>query len=149
MPICDYCLTEVVTIQPDETIAAAAALMRDQHVGCLVVVEGNRPVGILTDRDIVRGVLAEGRDVTQTLVNDAMTHELVTVQRQAGVFDAISLMCDEGVRRLPVIDDEGHLVGIIALDDLLLLLGTELVNLASISATERNREREKERAATA
>ncbi|MCS6803885.1 MAG: CBS domain-containing protein [Acidobacteriota bacterium] len=149
MPISDYCLTEVVTIQPDETIAAAAALMRDQHVGCLVVVEGNRPVGILTDRDIVRGVLAEGLDATQTLVNDAMTHEVVTVQRQAGVFDAISLMCDEGVRRLPVVDEEGHLVGIIALDDLLLLLGTELVNLASISATERNREREKERTASA
>jgi CBS domain-containing protein len=147
MPISDYCLSEVVTIERGETIAAAANLMRDQHVGCLVVVEGNRPVGILTDRDIVRGVLADGLDVTQTMVEEAMTHDLITVELQAGVFDAISLMCDEGVRRLPVIDGDGHLVGIIALDDLLLLLGTELVNLASISATERNREKEKEKAA--
>lgn len=149
MPVSDYCLREVVTINPTENIVAAAVLMRNHQVGCLVVVEGNKPVGILTDRDIVRGVVAAALDPVLTLVQDVMSHNLITVSQKAGVFDAISTMCDEGVRRLPVVDDEGHLVGIIALDDLLLLLGTELVNLASISPTERHREKEKVKVAEA
>jgi len=145
MPISDYCLSEVVTIGPTENIVAAANLMRDQHVGCLVVVEGNKPVGILTDRDIVRGVVTTVKDPELTTVEEVMTGDLVTVTQNTGVFDAISIMCDDGVRRLPVLDAERHLVGIIALDDLLLLLGTALVNLASISTTERHREKEKAR----
>jgi CBS domain-containing protein len=149
MPISDYCLGEVVIIRPDESIVAAAGLMSDQHVGCLVVVEGNKPVGILTDRDIVREVVATGKNAKTTLVEEVMTSDLLTVNQNTGVFDAISIMCDEGVRRLPVLDPDGNLVGIIALDDLLLLLGTELVNLASISTTERHREKERARAAEA
>lgn len=149
MPISDYCLGEVVTIGPSENIVAAALLMRNHQVGCLVVVEGNKPVGILTDRDIVRGVIAADVDPELTPVEDVMSSDLITARQTAGVFDVISTMCDEGVRRLPVLDEDGHLVGIIALDDLLLLLGTELVNLASISTTERHREKEKVKVAEA
>lgn len=141
MPIKDYSQTDVVTVSPQALIIDAAQQMVENHVGCLVVVEDEKPVGILTDRDIVRRIIVPGKDPKQTPVSEAMTPHPITMDQDGGIFDAISTMSDEGVRRLPLIDESGRLVGLVAFDDLLLLLGSELVNLAGISPTERYRER--------
>lgn len=146
MPIKDYSQTDVVTIGPRALIIDAAQQMVENHVGCLVVVEDEKPIGMLTDRDIVRRVIVPGKDPRHTPASEAMTPHPVTVNQDVGVFDAISTMSDEGVRRLPLVDESGRLVGLVAFDDLLLLLGSELVNLAGISPTERYRERYQARA---
>jgi CBS domain-containing protein len=143
MPIIDYCSTDVITIGSDENLLTAARMMRDQHVGSLVVAENGAPVGIITDRDIVVRGVAEEKDLRAICVQEVMSCNLLTASKDAGVFEVTSLMCDEGIRRLPIVDGGGRLVGLVALDDLLVVLGTELANLASISSTERYREAEK------
>ena len=143
MSIKDYCSKEVVTVGPMEPIDAAAKLMLDHNVGCLVVVDENKPIGIITDRDILRGVVAPHRTGEITYVDEVMTSQLITVSQTAGVFEVIYTLREEGVRRLPVVAEQGYLVGLIALDDLLVLMATELADLAGISIRERHREREK------
>src|SRR5262249_24929382 len=142
MPISDYCSKEVVTIPPTEPIDTAARLMLDHNVGCLVVVEAHKPIGILTDRDILRTVVAEHRSAEVTYVDEVMSRKLLKVPQDTGVFEGTQILCEEGIRRLPVVDKQGNLAGIITLDDLLILMGTELINLASVSVNERNRESE-------
>lgn len=139
MTIGEICNREVVVVTRAATVAEAARLMRQHHVGDVVVVmeaSGLRtPVGILTDREI-----AVGLDPASLKVGEIMTPDLATVREDAGVFEAIRYMRDRGVRRMPVVDTGSDLIGILALDDLLELLAEELGALTRLIARERNKE---------
>ncbi len=145
----DVCNREVVFIERAASIAAAARLMRAHHVGDLVVVEeknGRRaPVGIVTDRDLVLEVLAEGVNQNDIAVGDVMSYELVTANEDDDLFDTLKHMRTKGIRRLPVVDRAGSLVGIVTVDDLLDLLAEQVSDLARIVQREQTRERERRR----
>jgi CBS domain-containing protein len=144
MPISEVCNREVVIVQPGETVLEAAQLMRRHHVGDVVVVEergGRRvPVGIVTDRDLVLEVMAPQIDPATITVKDLLTTDLVTIKKDAGLFEAIEYMHAKGVRRLPVVDDNGGLIGILTLDDLIELLSDEMTALARLVKHEQKKE---------
>jgi CBS domain-containing protein len=124
------CTKSVVTVSPDATAFEAANLMRSKHVGCVVVVNDSRPVGMVTDRDIVLGVVASARKPGETAVREIMTANLTTVNVNYDLLDAVRLMRSRGVRRLPVVDEHRHLLGIITMDDTLTAFGAEIGDLA-------------------
>jgi CBS domain-containing protein len=134
----------VVTATPDNTAARAAQLMRAHHVGSLVVLDGasdsGRPVGIVTDRDLVLAVMAEGLDPALFTVGDVMSVELVTAPAGASLLDAAQALRRHRVRRLIVLDDAGRVVGLAALEDLLEALARELSDLAMALREARERE---------
>lgn len=144
MPISEICNREVVVVRRNESILEAARLMRRHHVGNVLVVEEKNgvriPVGIVTDRDLVIEVIATELNPAVITVGDVMVPELASVKENTGVFDAIEYMRAKGVRRLPVVDQEGALIGILALDDLLELLAEELHDLAKLAAYEQKKE---------
>jgi CBS domain-containing protein len=144
MPISEICNREVVIVQRHNTILEAAQLMRQHHVGDVVVVEergGVRvPVGIVTDRDLVVEIMAPAIDQTVITVGDIMVTELATVKENAGLSETIEYMRAKGVRRVPVVDRGGGLVGILTLDDLLELLAEELLALAKLVRHEQKKE---------
>jgi CBS domain-containing protein len=106
------------------TLQVVSALMRDGDMGSLPVVEGGKLVGIVTDRDIVVRAIAEGRGV-DTPIGDVMTSEIFSAKEDDFVFEAIRLMGDKQVRRIPVINDSGELAGIIAMADIALEMEDE------------------------
>ena len=121
--------------------------MRDRHVGAVIIVEGRRPKGIVTDRDLTLRVLATGL-AGDTAVAQVMTSDPACAREDSGLADAAQLMREHGVRRLPVLSSDGELHGVITLDDILSLLGEELASLAAAVGHERLREwREKGEAA--
>jgi CBS domain-containing protein len=131
---------EVVTTTADQALATAAALMRDGHVGALVVIEPadgkQRPVGILTDRDIVRGQLARRADLYCLSVGDVMTADPLTLRADMDLGSAITALNARGVRRAPVLDKSGRLIGMVTLDDLLPAVARELSALANLMGTQ-------------
>ena len=146
MPIGEICNREVVFVRRDETVREAARLMREYHVGDLVVVDerdGRRvPTGILTDRDIAVGIVAKHLDPDALAIGDVMGPELVIVRESDGVAETIELMRTKGVRRIPVVDAGGALVGIVTADDMLDLLAEELSAIVRIVSREQRREAE-------
>lgn len=144
MSIGEICNRKVVVMQAEESVAEAARLMRDQHVGSVLIVDeqdGKRvPVGIVTDRDLVVEVIAPELDPEVITVGDIMMTGFAVVKEETGVFEAIQYMRAKGVRRLPVVDIEEKLVGIVTLDDLLILLSEELDALAKLVAREQQNE---------
>ena len=133
MAVGDVCSRDAVIVFPKDTVGDACRLMREHHIGSLVVVDDgrrNRPLGMFTDRDVAIGVVALGLDPETTLVEAAMRPGVVAVPESRAVGDAIALMRDQGVRRLPVVDQAGRLVGVLAADDLLDLLAGEISDLA-------------------
>jgi CBS domain-containing protein len=120
----ELCQRHVVTVRRHEELATAAWIMRERNVGCLVVVEpagtigGEKPIGMLTDRDIVTNAIARNTDPHSLVVDDVMTRHPVTVWASSSLDDALQRMRGGGVRRVPVIDDRGRLAGILALDDI-------------------------------
>jgi CBS domain-containing protein len=135
MTVADIARTDVVTAPVEMTAAELADRMRESSVGSVVVLEDGDPVGLVTDRDIAVRVVAEERSPTEVTAREIMTGDLVTVSPETGVFQVTELLARENVRRLPVVDD-GELVGIVALDDLMVLLSGELENLAGVVAAE-------------
>ena len=144
MSIGEICNRKVVVMQREETIAEAAKLMRDQHVGSVLIVneqDGKRvPIGIVTERDLVVEVIAPELDPDAITVGDIMMTSFVVVKEDTGVSEAIQYMRAKGVRRLPVVDAEAKLLGIVTLDDLLILLAEELDTLAKLVAQEQQNE---------
>jgi CBS domain-containing protein len=130
---------------PDQPLADAARTLIAGHVGSLVVVEGDgaarRPVGILTDRDIVRGQLRLSADLFCLAVGDVMARDVLTIAIHFSVTEAIEAMHNRGVRRAPVVDGTGNLLGIVTLDDLLPAVARELGDLATLIGTQARRER--------
>lgn len=106
---------DVEKASPETTLQDAAQMMRSRDIGSLPVCEGRRVVGVVTDRDIaVRGV-AEGRDPGATPVREVMSTAVVSVREDADFAEAEKLMHDRQLRRLPVVDDQGELVGYLAM----------------------------------
>ncbi len=144
MAVGEICSREVVFVRRGESVRDAAQLMREHHVGAVVVVderEGSRmPAGVVTDRDIAVAVVAKGLDADGVQVEDLMSGELVTAQDTEGIAECIARMRGRGVRRMPVVDARGALVGIVTADDLLDLLAEELAGLARTVVNEQRRE---------
>jgi CBS domain-containing protein len=143
------CNREVITVQRDASVLHAAMLMRQYHVGDVVVIEARNaqcvPVGIVTDRDVVIKLVATELDSAVITVGDIMEPKLTIVKERSGLLEAIQTMTSKGVRRLPVVDDGGGLVGIITLDDLLLLLAKEFSSLTKLVVREQKNEAVKRR----
>lgn len=144
MAIGEVCNREVIVARVEDSVLEAARLMRQYHVGNVVVIEERGdvrvPVGIVTDRDVVVEVVAPGLDPATITVGDIMVSRLATVKESAGVFDTIRYMREKGVRRVPVVKDDGSLAGIVTLDDLLALLAEELDAFAKLMKREQERE---------
>jgi CBS domain-containing protein len=105
------------TIDADKSVSYAAKMMRDEDVGLAPVVEGDRLVGTLTDRDIAIRVVAEGRDPESTTVKDVASTDVVTIDPEQELDEALRLMADHQVRRLPVVEEDGRVVGVVAQAD--------------------------------
>jgi CBS domain-containing protein len=144
MAVGEICSREVVFARKGASVRGAAQLMREYHVGAIVIVDelnGKRiPVGILTDRDIAVGIVAKALDADSLRVEEVMSGELVTVRETDGVSQTIETMRARGVRRMPVVDERGSLVGIVTGDDFVDLLAEELTALARMASREQRRE---------
>lgn len=126
MSVGRICSRVVETVEADDTIVTAACRMRDESVGTLVILDGaGRPQGIVTDRDIALRVCAEGRAPARTRVGDVMTSPVDAVTDDTTIDWAMNRMAERRVRRLVVVDDDGVLVGLLAMDDVLALLVDE------------------------
>lgn len=145
MALRDICNKSVICINADASVQEAAKIMRDKHVGDLVVVEENSvgriPVGIITDRDMVTIVLAcdvPGKDLT---VGDVMMKNPKVAFEGDGIFETTRRMKNAGVRRMPVVNESGSLCGMVSIDDIYHMLAAEFFNLAQIPNRQINRER--------
>lgn len=144
MSVGEFCNREVIIVEKQESVVEAAKLMRHHHVGDVVVVEEKEgvkvPVGIVTDRDIVIEVLAEDVEPASVSVADIMSSELAKVREEDELLQTIQFMRSRGVRRLPVVDAQGGLVGILTVDDVLDLVAEQLSDLVGLATREQYRE---------
>ena len=140
----EICNRDVVVAYRNMTITEAAKLMREHHVGSVVVVVDRLservPVGMLTDRDLTVGILAKELDSRLLKVGDVMSTELFTIREQDSIADALRLMREHGVRRVPVLTHSGALAGILTIDDVLDIVAEQLADI--VHAVERERVRE-------
>ncbi len=147
MNVGEICSRVVVVAERDAPVQQAAKLMRDHHIGALVVTEGGanarRPIGIVTDRDMVVEVVAADVDYRTLSVGDIMSERPATINETAGLFEAIGQMRGGGVRRLVVVDANGHLLGILAMDDLIPVLAEEQSALAQAIRMEQRHEKQR------
>jgi CBS domain-containing protein len=147
MPVGEICIREVIICNRSTNVLEAAQLMRRYHVGDLVIVdesEGKRiPVGLITDRDIVISVIAMQLDPTTITAGDLISREIVVAREDQGVLETMERMRANGVRRMPVVDQQGALAGIISVDDLIELLAEELSKLPKLISKEQAQEAER------
>src|SRR5919202_3797046 len=106
------------SIDAEQTVAHAAKMMRDEDVGLAPIVEGDRLIGTLTDRDIAIRVVAEGKDPDSTPVREIASTQIVTIDPQQDLDEALRLMAQHQVRRLPVVEEDGRIVGVVAQADI-------------------------------
>ena len=149
MNVGTLCQRNVVTVSPTDELSVAARLMRERHIGCLVVVEGSGagavPVGMLTDRDIVVAIIARETESGQLQVGDVMTRNPVSVLESESLSTALRQMRAIGVRRLPVVGKRGELTGLLSLDDVLDTLVSELQDVVGAIQNDRRIEGEQRR----
>ena len=136
MSVGNVCNREVVVADRADDLIEVAKLMRRYHVGSVIVVEHEgeaaRPIGIITDRDLVVEVLAEEVDCATVGLEDVMSPAPFTAREEDDLYDIIEVMRNKGVRRVPVVDDDGFLVGVLTVDDVLWNLSQELGNIVSL-----------------
>lgn len=137
MPIENLARSDVVTMSPEDSIADLAITMREEDVGSIVITDGEVPEGIVTDRDLTIRVLAQQAAPSELSAEDVMSPDPETIERDAGFYQATEMMAENGVRRLPVCDEDGALVGIITVDDLNELLADEHEELADVVRAQR------------
>ncbi|MEM3095682.1 MAG: CBS domain-containing protein [Nitrososphaerota archaeon] len=106
-----------VLVEDDRMVREAAIIMDRKHCGCLLVTSEGKAVGIVTERDLVRRVLATGIDSSQVKVKDVMSYPLVTIDPDAALEDAVLTMAAHGFRRLPVVDKDRQLIGLITITE--------------------------------
>ena len=144
MNVGEICNREVVVAYRNMSLTDAAKLMREHHVGSLVVVVDRLservPVGMLTDRDLTVAVVAKGLDPRTLNVGEVTSGDLVTVREADSVGDALRLMRERGVRRVPVVTRSGALAGLVAVDDILDIVAEQLSDV--VHAVERERVQE-------
>jgi CBS domain-containing protein len=145
----DICILDVANCTSEHSVSAAAQIMRQQHTGDLIVIDdcdgGFKPIGIVTDRDIVMEVLALERDPRKTQVGEIMSKRLVVACGDEDVATALERMRTHGVRRLPVVGDGERLLGIVTLDDALHWVAQQVNSLCEIVDKGRNREQRSKR----
>ncbi|MFO0967275.1 MAG: CBS domain-containing protein [Gemmataceae bacterium] len=129
MKLSDIYTRHVVTAEPDESLATVARKMDEHNVGTVVVLDDGRPVGIITDRDVALALGAR-RLGSDTPVEKVMSRHVLAVPEDASVFSATRYIRECGVRRLPIVDREDRVVGMVSMDDLLRTFAEELHNLA-------------------
>lgn len=141
----EYCNRDVVIVGRKDSIIKAAQLMRKEHVGDVLVVEsrnGERiPVGILTDRDIVIEVIAEETPLDSITIEDVMSYKLVTSKEDDDLMTTIKRMRMNGIRRIPIVNQAGGLIGVLSVDDVLDVITEQLMDVDQIIENEQNIER--------
>jgi CBS domain-containing protein len=132
----EYCNREIVITEQDASVTEAAMLMRQYHVGDLVVIEkqGEKtlPIGIITDRDIVIEVIAQKANPDSLIIKDIMSTGLITVEEKESMMDTLELMQHQGVRRIIVVDNQGSLQGLLSADDAIELIAEAMNNLTKL-----------------
>ncbi|WP_026609835.1 CBS domain-containing protein [Methylocaldum szegediense] len=145
MSVGQFCNRDTVILRKEDSIIDAAKVMREFHVGSAIVVEdstgGVKPVGIVTDRDLVVEILAAELDPSAVTIGDIMSYDLITAHEEDGLWETLQRMRIKGVRRIPVVDQQGLLAGILTSDDLLEILASELTELVKVIGKEQERER--------
>jgi len=114
----DVMVKDIITVEAEETVKKAAELMDKHNIGCLIVINFGNPVGIVTERDMLKKVILERRDPGKVKVGNIMSAPLMTSHPQADIRDAVRLMNERRIKKLPVIDD-GNLVGLVSLTDVM------------------------------
>jgi CBS domain-containing protein len=146
MKVGTLCVRQTVMVKRSDSLEEAAKLMRDYHVGTLIVVdafeERNRPLGILTDRDIAVRAAAEGMSM-QSPVSELTGNELVTAAEEELLYDVLDRMKSKGIRRIPVVDSEEYLVGILSMDDIIEFLTDEMKEITALFYRETKEERKR------
>jgi len=133
MSVADLCRRNPVVARPDESVREVAVRMDRLDVGCAVVVDlANHPIGMVTDRDLTLRVLRRRRNPDTTPVRDVMHEDIVTVREKAPLMRALRWMRRDGIRRVPVIDDTGQLIGILTWDDALQVISREIDKAAAV-----------------
>lgn len=136
----EYCNRDVIIVEKNESVREAINLMRNNHVGDVVVVEmhdkASKPIGILTDRDIVIEILADDVELDAVNVGDVMSYQLVTVTEDTKLMDAVTQMRNKGIRRMPVVNEQGELQGILSVDDILELIVEQLSDVVGLISKE-------------
>lgn len=135
MAIKDIIQKNVVAIEARKSLKNAAKLMQENHIGAVVVFDErdggkNTPIGIVTDRDLALSLAQDGKFDPESSVRTIMTSNIILCSPQDGIYETIDKMRANGIRRIPVVDDRDQLVGIIAADDIVQLLGDELSDLS-------------------
>jgi CBS domain-containing protein len=125
---------DLVSCAPDASVKQVAQMMDKSDVGAVVVVDNNKPVGIVTDRDIVLRCVVDDADSDLVKARDIMSNSIATVHAKDGLFDAIKCMKKHEVRRVPVINDDGTAVGLVSFGDLFQLLSRELYDLSAAAS---------------
>ena len=135
MSVGSICVRTVQTASPDETVLEAARRMAREKTGTLVVLDLERlPIGILSDRDVMVRCVAEGKDASSTAVSELMSTPVASVRDSMPIEEALAQMATCRVRRVPVVDNDDHLVGILALDDVIELLVEEAGTIGRLLA---------------
>lgn len=136
MNIANVCSNRIISIAKEASLVAAAKLMQQNNIGALVVVDNKDhypiPCGIITDRDITLQLLSLDNNLDTLTVADRMSQDLLLVNHHQEVSVVMQQLCTKGVRRAPVVDDQGKLVGMVSTDDLLILLADQLSTLAAL-----------------
>jgi CBS domain-containing protein len=145
MPVSDICNTRVVRVDKDTPVSEVAYLMREQQVGSVVVTEQVKgkqiPTGIITDRDLVLEIMATQADPKKLSAGDIVFHSVIVADESDGIWETLHRMRTHGVRRMPVVDREGTLTGILSADDMIRLIAEEMKELAKMIAVEQRHER--------
>ena len=129
MSLQQFCQRPVITVSPAQTIVEACQLLQEKNVGCLVVEEAGKLRGILTDRDITLKVIGERKDPQQTKVQEIMTPSPAHLAVDKTLHELTTLMHEHHVRRVPIVDKDNMVVGLVTLDDLVILLSDEMADL--------------------
>jgi CBS domain-containing protein len=122
---------DITSLPKAATVSDAAKFMTDMNVGSVIIVEDDKPLGLLTDRDIVSKVIAYGKDYKTTAIGEVMASPIITVSEEKDIVEVTKLMSFHGIRRLPVVDAGGKVVGVVSLHDILVILGREMQYVAN------------------
>jgi CBS domain-containing protein len=129
MELLELCRSTPITAQPQQPVSEIVRKMQHDNVGAVIIVEGEKIVGLVTDRDIALA-LGSGKATPDSPASQIMTKQVETIWQDQGIFNATQYLMGHKIRRLPIIDRQERLVGMITADDLLALLGRELLNIA-------------------
>jgi len=124
---------EITSLPASATVLDAAKFMTDMNVGSVVVTDNDSPKGLITDRDVVAKVIAQGKDSSSITIGEIMVSPVVTISEDKDIIDATKMMSDHGIRRLPVTGPNGKLRGVVSMDCVVVVVGREMQDIAALS----------------